>query len=202
LYVEDLHGGGHHSDIYTTTVPKGKGATTLWPMGWHQGRLVLSVWTACTFEPLQSPNAWHVVDAATGIRTASIGDANCIPGAWPSPAGIACAVVNPGQINSQVNVYDWNGALINSVRTQSGANELSPSGDLLSIGYLFGPGSPSTTIIKISDGTAVTVSGHLACQWIDDSHVLAGDAVIAYPSGSVAPIGHGGVCAGRFPGSL
>ncbi len=43
LYVEDLVGHGHHADIYTTTQPKGKTGTTLWPMGWHGGALVLAV---------------------------------------------------------------------------------------------------------------------------------------------------------------
>src|SRR5712692_9853613 len=37
LYVEDLAGGGHHADIYASTIPKG-GGLTLWPMGSAPGR--------------------------------------------------------------------------------------------------------------------------------------------------------------------
>jgi hypothetical protein len=38
LYVEDLQGGGHHADIYSTTwTNKQGGINTLWPMGWHSG---------------------------------------------------------------------------------------------------------------------------------------------------------------------
>ena len=47
LYVEDL-GGGHHSDIYVSTIPKGLGGLSLWPMGWHQGNLVLAAVYACS----------------------------------------------------------------------------------------------------------------------------------------------------------
>ncbi len=73
LYVENLRGGGSHADIYTATFPTGKPAAMSWPMGWHQGHLVLALWAACTFESLPYPNAWHVVDASNAVRLASIG---------------------------------------------------------------------------------------------------------------------------------
>ncbi|MHB8588370.1 MAG: hypothetical protein ACYDA0_05905 [Candidatus Dormibacteraceae bacterium] len=196
LYVEDLRGGGHHSDIYTTNVQKGKGATTLWPMGWHQGQLVLGVWAACTFEQVPYPNAWHVVDATTALRQASIGDANCIASPWPSPAGAACFVPQIGQ----VRVYDWTGKLATALQSQTGATNLSPSGDLLFAG-VSGP-DPATSIISLNGRTSVATPGRIGCVWIDDSHVLAFDAVISYPTGSVAPLPHSGLCAGRFPGGL
>jgi WD40 repeat protein len=195
LYVEDLHGGGHHSDIYTTTTPKGKGATTLFPTGWHQGRLILGEWAACTFEIVPNPNAWHVVDSSTAVRQATIGDANCIPSAWPSPAGVACFALH----TNQVRVYDWTGTLTATLQTQTGATELSPSGDLLFAGG--GGPDPSTTVISVNGRPSVTTPGHVGCLWIDESHVLAGDAVINYPSGSATPLPQG-LCAGRFPGGL
>ena len=69
LYVEDLHGGGHHLDIYTTQVPKDKRGTTLWPMGWHAGALVLAVFPVCTFEPAGlTPSDWHVSNATNATR--------------------------------------------------------------------------------------------------------------------------------------
>jgi len=83
LYVENLRGGGSHADIYTTTFPAGKPATMLWPMGWHDGRLVLAVWAACTFESVPYPKAWHVVDASNADRLASIGDSSCLASVWP-----------------------------------------------------------------------------------------------------------------------
>src|ERR1700687_4143749 len=73
LYVEDLSGGGHHADIYTTTTPKDKTGTTLWPMGWHEGLLLLALVTACTFEPAGlSPSEWHVSDAVTAARRVTL----------------------------------------------------------------------------------------------------------------------------------
>ncbi|MGH7763318.1 MAG: hypothetical protein ACREOM_02745 [Candidatus Dormibacteraceae bacterium] len=195
LYVEDLRGGGHHADIYTTTVPKGKSATTLWPMGWHQGRLVLGVWGASTFEQALYPNAWHVVDATTALRQASIGDANCIASAWPSPAGVACFVHQAGQ----VRVYYWTGKLTTTLLSQTGAMNLSPSGDVL-FAAVGGP-DPATSVIGLDGRTSVVTPGHIGCVWVDDSHVLAFDAVISYPSGSVTALPQG-LCAGRFPGGL
>lgn len=196
LYVEDLHCGGNHSDVYAATTPKGKSAVTLFPMGWHEGKLILGVWAACTFEQVPYPNAWHVVDASTAIRQASIGDANCIPSAWPSPAGVACFAYSA----NEVRVYDWTGKLTSTVQTQAGATELSPSGRLLFAGT--GGPDPSTSVIGLDGRLVATTPGHIGCLWIDDSHVLAYDAVITYPSGSATPLPQNSLCAGRFPGGL
>jgi hypothetical protein len=59
-----------------------------------------------------------------------------------------------------------------------------------------------TTMIGLDGRTSITTPGHVGCLWIDDSHVLAGEAVISYPSGSATPLNQGGLCAGRFPGGL
>jgi hypothetical protein len=200
LYVEDLHGGGHHSDIYTTTTPKGKGGATLWPMGWHEGSLVLAMWAACTFEHVPYPSEWHVVDASTATRKAVMGDASCVPSVWPSPAGVAC--FDP--VASKVRVYDWTARLVTALQTQVGTAELSPSGHLLAAGSGGGLGNPSptTTMIGTDGSGSVTTPGHMGCLWIDDGHMLAPDAVIAYPSGTATALAQSGQCAGRFPGGL
>jgi hypothetical protein len=201
LYVENLRGGGSHADIYTTSFPAGKPAAMLWPMGWHDGRLVLAVWNACTFESLPYPNAWHVADATNATRLASIGDSNCVVSVWPSPAGVVCfAYAAPGQ----VRLYDWTGKQVASLVTDVDATEVSPSGDLLAVGSGGGIGdpSPATTMLKVDGSGVVNSPGHMACLWIDESHVLAPDAVIAYPSGAVTALPQAGQCAGRFPGGL
>jgi hypothetical protein len=196
LYVEDLQGGGHHLEIYSTSTPKGPEATSLVPMGWHQGELVLGVWAACTNQQVPNPKALHLVDASTAVRQVSVGDASCVPGAWPSPAGVACyASANP-----QVRVYDWTGKLVTTIYMQA-ATELSPSGDLLMLGY--GGTSANTSVISIDGRTIVGFTqGQIGCLWIDDSHVLAPGAVISYPSGTVTLLAQTGICAGRFPGGL
>lgn len=201
LYVEDLRGGGNHAEIYSTSVPAGKQSAMLWPMGWHEGHLVLAVWVACTFEFVPYPSAWHVADAATAVRLASIGDQGCVPDPWPSPAGEACYDFNTGR----ARVYDWNGQLRATLATDAATTELSPAGDLLAAGNGgdLGGTSPSTTMRRVDGSGVVTTTGRRGCLWIDEDHLLAPDAVIAYPSGAVTAFAaHASRCAGRFPGSL
>jgi hypothetical protein len=204
LYVEDLSGGGHHADIYSTTTPNGKTGTTLWPMGWHEGLLVLAQVTACTFEPAGlSPSEWHVSDAVTAARKVTIGG-NCILSYWPSPAGVAC--VDNGT-NLQATAYDWSGKVTASipVMTSDYQSGLSPSGAhvFFTTGQGVGAPAPSTRVFTVGAGqSGGTVAGHSACLFIDEGHLLAPDAVIASPSGAVTPLATSGVCAGRFPGGL
>ncbi len=215
LYVEDLLGHTNHSVIYTKTVPKLKGnGSTLWPMGWHNGLLVLGVFAPCTYEPAGlAPIEWHVANAATGVRVATIGNP-CIPSFWPSPSGVACI----DQTTHQANVYNWGASFITSqpadvADRQSG---LSPGG----VSVFFSPGTgigaptPVTHIFtRGSGGPYATVAGHNACLWIDEDHLLAPDAVIGFPSlkvGSspsqvpttIVALPASGECAGRFPGAL
>src|SRR5467141_210681 len=111
LYVEDLVGHGHHSDVYRTSTPKGKSGTTLWLMGWHQGALVLAVMVACTVEPVAlRPIEWHVSSASTADRIVTIHPASCNLSLWPSPAGVGC-VGNVGNGGS-ITVYDWSGKAV------------------------------------------------------------------------------------------
>jgi hypothetical protein len=200
LYVEDLRGGGHHAEIFTSTVTKGKGETTLWPMGWHQGQLVLAVWPACTFQPVPWPGSWHLVDASTAARLATIGDGSCAPSNWPSPSGAAC--FEPGA--GRVRVYDWTGKQVATVPTQNRATELSPSGRALFApnGGGLGNPAPTTSFIGVDGNGSFTTTGHMGCLWIDDSHVLAQDAIVSYPAGAATALAQSGQCAGRFPGSL
>ncbi|HXC79403.1 MAG TPA: hypothetical protein VNU19_20400, partial [Candidatus Acidoferrum sp.] len=109
LYVEDLLGHTNHAVIFTNTVPKLKGnGTTLWPMGWHDGLLVLAVFAPCTFEPAGlEPIEWHVANAVTAVRVAKIGNP-CIPSFWPSPAGLVCV----DQAAHQAIVYNWGAGFV------------------------------------------------------------------------------------------
>ena len=201
LYVEDLRGGGHHSEIYSASAATGKQTVMLWPMGWHAGRLVLAVWLACTFENLPYPSAWHVADSETADRVASIGDQSCTPDPWPSPAGVACFdYATP----SHIRVYDWSGAVRQTLTTDTPATALSPSGDRLAFGGGGGIGNTalSTSMFRVDGSGVVTRTGHKACLRIDDDHVLAQDAVIEYPSGTAVTLAQAGRCVGRFPGGL
>jgi hypothetical protein len=211
LYVEDLIGHTNHSVIFTNTVPKFKNATTLWPMGWHNSLLVLAVWAPCTFEPAGLvPLEWHVANAVTAVRVAKIGNP-CIPSYWPSPAGVGC-IENSRQVADK---FDWTGVLTGSVTAHPSEflSGLSPSGKsmFLTPGLGTGAQEPSTRIVVLGTGVNSTVAGHSACLWIDEDHLLAPDAVIAFPSTSptqgtvtsgVTALPASGQCAGRFPGGL
>lgn len=214
LYVEDLRGGGHHADIFTTTTPKGKTGSTLWPMGWHQGALVLAVVTACTFEPAGlTPSEWHVSSATTGTRQATIRASNCTLSYWPSPAGVGC--ISP---QGPTTLYDWTGKVVSGTGPPSPAagytqTGLSPAGSSVFFATGTGIGAPpsATQILQLGPGPYTMVQGHSACTWIDEDHLLAPDAVIQFPAetpgnlqvtATVTVLAASGVCAGRFPGGL
>ena len=201
LYVEDLRGGGHHADIFSTTTPKGKGGATLWPMGWHEGLLVLAVMVACTFQPAGlAPSEWHLVDATTAVRKVAIGDPSCVLSNWPSAAGVACV----DNVRKTASIYDWTGRVASTKPIE--ANDylagLSPSGGSIFFTTGVGVGAPPPAMRITSSTASVNVNGHTACLWMDDDHVLAPDAVIPFPSGAVLPLPASGVCAGRMPGGL
>jgi len=211
LYVEDLVGGGHHTDIYTTSTPKGKSGSTLWPMGWHSDQLVLAVVPACTFEPAGlTPSEWHVSDAATAARNATI-KGSCVLSYWPSPAGVACVAAT----GLQARIYDWTGKLTTLAPAQPDDlnSGMSPSGRSMffSTGQGVGAPPPSTRMVNLGPGPTARLDGHSACLWIDEDHLLAPDAILSFPSSSpcqctvtatATPLATSGVCAGRFPGGL
>jgi hypothetical protein len=201
LYVEDLRGGGHHNDIFTTTTAKGKGGVTLWPMGWHEGMIVLAVMVACTFEPANlAPSEWHLIDASNAVRKVAIGTPTCVPSVWPSAAGVVCV----DSAKSTANSYDWTGKVTRTWPTQSGdyLAGLSPMGGGIFFTSSLAPGASPPSMRIIGRTASVNVPGHSACLWIDEDHLLAPDAVIQFPSGTALPIPASGVCVGRFPGGL
>jgi len=213
LYVEDLVGGGHHSDIYTTTTPKGKTGTTLWPMGWHQGALVLAVVPACLFEAVGlAPTEWHVSNAVNGTRLATIRGTSCVLSTWPSAAGVGC--MDPQGVTT---LYDWAGKVVSvtgpGIQGAGSTTGLSPAGQSIffSTGSSLGQSTPTTRIVQLGPGPYTTLQGHAACGWIDEDHLLAGDAVVQFPAetpgnvqvtATATPLEASGQCAGRFPGGL
>ena len=179
----DLLGGGHHADIYTATTQKGKSGTTCGE-GWHQGALVLAVVPACTFEAVGlQPTEWHVSDAVTGSRLATIRGTNCVLSTWPSAAGVGC--MDPQGLTT---LFDWAGKVVSvtgpGIQGAGSTTVLSPAGQSIffSTGISLGQSTPTTRIIQLGPGPYATLQGHAACGWIDEDHLLAGDAVIQFPA--------------------
>jgi hypothetical protein len=226
LYVEDLHGGGHRVDIYKATTPK-KGGSTLWPMGWRRGNLVLAVVTPCTYTdgtgkilPANlGPTEWHVSSAIDGGRLATIRRAGCALSFWPSPAGVAC--VEP--YGRTAYLYDWGGGLTRTldhirVPTQTSRSQ---SGRTILFSNQRGIGPLPSELLK-HDGSAEVsqmwdlaprgmggVSGltDILCLWIDETHAIGAQSIYALPGGTRTSLPANqlipsGVCAGRFPGGL
>jgi hypothetical protein len=232
LYVEDVSGGGNHKDIYSTSTPRSESATTLWPMGWRQGNLVLAQIKGCTNTPyLYAPSEWHVSDPSTGNRVATImnlglplpidqGGATVKPRCnlsfWPSPAGVTCVDGANGLI------LDWTGKRTSVVKAGESYQEtwgttssgLSPNGQraFFATRGVCAPAQdrPAFWTNVQSDlsrgGTTYSalefVTG--ACLWIDDDHLLSADGVL-----NLAPeklvrkrLPQAGICAGRYPAGL
>jgi hypothetical protein len=81
----------------------------------------------------------------------------------------------------------------------------------LAVGQGIGAPPPSTRIVVLGTGGGSSIQSHSACLWIDEDHLLAPDAVIAFPSSTattatvastVTALPASGQCAGRFPGGL
>jgi hypothetical protein len=212
FYVEDLNGGGHHTELYSTSSASDVTGYTLWLMGWHEGQLVVAVMPACTNSPANlSPVEWHVVDSSTGNRIAAITAtcANGLPGLlslWPSPAGVAC-------MNFYLtSLYDWTAketlAFYSGINDNDAQTGISPSGAryfLSSLTYKSRCGGPPFTCVydlhPFSELPRPLV-GNAACLWIDEDHLLAADAVIDIRSLAGNRQLTSGVCAGRYPGGL
>jgi len=88
LYVEDLNGGGHHADIFSSTT------VAEFPVGWTTGHLILAVSEprCCPAEPGNPYDAstYHVVDPATGTRLATLCDNTYGPEGPIEPVGATC----------------------------------------------------------------------------------------------------------------
>ena len=214
LYVEDLNGGAHHVDIYSATTSKGSQATTLWPMGWHQGALALALVGACGLDSTRvHPYQWHLSSATTADRLTNIPGADCILSYWPSPAGVACVHAG-GPDTSFADIYDWTGKLTANVQIASidYQSSVSPSGRQAFFVTPLTIGEPVSvtdiyTALQTRSGRVI-LAGHTACVWIDEGHLLAPDAVIdvgraaSGSGGDVIILPASGVCAGRYPGGL
>jgi len=182
-------------------------------MGWHGGALVLAVFRACTFEAAGlAPREWHLSNATNGTRLATIRGTNCTLSTWPSAAGVGC--MDPQGVTT---LYDWAGKVASvtgpGIQGAGSTTGLSPAGQSIffSTGITQGGTTPTTRIVQLGPGPYATLQGHSACGWIDEDHLLAGDAVIQFPAetagnlqvtATATPLEASGQCAGRFPGGL
>jgi hypothetical protein len=219
LYVEDL-AGGNHAEIFSSA------SAYVWPVGWHQGKLVLAATSAAPFSqqgisgnPYSAP-AYHVVDPADATRLATIGAdfiAGCQPFGLLSAAGTACyhrTATSGGA--GYFSTLDWNGKL-GSLRVATdtwGMAGIAPTGDELA-----GCCDASGTAWIAIPGTRFTSQVQGSPQdwpcFIDDANILFG---FLYPAPNERPqivnaranmdgmgplqVAASGFCAGILPAAL
>lgn len=162
IYVEDLAGGGHHVELYSSS------EVMEWPLAWRQGNLVLGI--GINGAP-QNTGEWfnygyrgyHVVDAGTGARVATVCDGNDAI-APPVPAGTAC-VGSSGHV-----ISDWSGTTRAAPQDDGcGGGALSPNGSLVAICQ----GNPRGVVIVSAAGKTTTTGIQADPEgWIDQTHLV------------------------------
>ena len=166
------------TQIFSARSPGTSPTAAVWPVGWHAGDIALAYHRGtCTQgggPGLGDATSYHVVNASTAARTATIGSdsgSSCGLLGLPTPAGIPCGDYS----TNRTRVLSWTGA---TGRTYAAAFEpggLSPNG-----GEYAGTDATNSTsapILKVilAGGSTFTVPGGiLSVMWIDDSHFFVG----------------------------
>ena len=207
IYVEDVTGGGHHVEIFSST------SLYEWPVGWHDGKLVLGGGPALGGAPNPYAASWyHLVDATTGSRIAVLGGDDC-PAVGPlSVAGTACIAAGCHCIEA----VDWSGSrrptYVYNDPSESNWAALSPDGHAVIFGEIYGA---RTGAGVWRDGTITWMKGYdqtvPRAQWLDDLHTLVstcsagGDQCIGIQTlanQAVVQVQVAGGLAGTLPGGL
>jgi hypothetical protein len=72
LYVEDLAGGAHHIDLFSSN------SDFVWPVGWHGGNVVVAVGPPAVQNPAPNPysafGGYRLIDPGTGAGPGNPGD--------------------------------------------------------------------------------------------------------------------------------
>ncbi len=203
------------SEIYSTT---GSTTAALWPAGWHKGDLVLAFHgSTCTQgggPGLTDAWSYHVVDARTADRKATIGTDNHACGlvGYPTPAGVSCGNYLETGGKPQTQLIDWSGRRSTAYGAGFLPGGLAPGGKAYLGNTSTGSQFALTLDRAVGDASNVPVGDCFACpvMWIDDGHFLVspnGSGQIQVFASVPEPL-HGasvsaqGIPVGRIPGSL
>lgn len=197
IYVEDLAGGGHHVDLFSS------GTVLEWPVGWHQGHLVIAVGANSapqnSFDGfIYASSGYHVADASTGTRLATICD-GYLASVPPVPAGTVCANY------PQFVVSDWSGTTRPAPADQGcNGGALSTDGSMIADCQ----GSPAVVTLVVLDGTQIaTQYSGTPVGWIDNMHLVLSASnsdlsIVDARAFTKTPIQAQGFFAGTIPGAL
>jgi hypothetical protein len=197
LYVEDLAGGGHHADLFSST------SVMEWPAGWHAGRLVLALGLNVPpqnlYEGFLRGHGYHVADAATATRIRSLCDG------WDSfvpevKAGTVC------QSGTDTRLVSWEGDVRQVPKTGScsPAGPMSPDGSLIAT---LGCGGSTVGLMDDSGKLATLSLKGEPGGWIDPQHVLVksaagADLILDARDGKTQATRAQGFFAAALPGGL
>ena len=188
LFVENLRGGGH-VDVMTSS------GTAYWPVGWHQGKIVLASGRVDHGTLLNPFNAigYALVDPTAGAQPTPLGTGDCTPSGTLTPAGTAC-IKDPGTqcidgvvANPEPTPYyktclrriDWSGTETNFLVPMNAYTSsfsvayaaLSVTGQQIltdQLGTVFAPTSATHGGNEIPGSYHVTVPPFPSMGWIDD----------------------------------
>jgi hypothetical protein len=210
LYVEDVGTGANRADLFSGTVLE-------WPVGWHQGNLVLAVGIEappqnCIQTFSYSTLGYHVADATTGIRLKTICDqrSSYYP---PVPAGTVCLASPPALVES------WDG-VTRTLKNVGGCPQngaLSPDGSwIASTEVVAGSqggctGQNNVYMLGRDDNVNQTAALGAPEGWIDSGHLVvtaqpgepsAARSILDVSSNTIVQLPAVGFFAGSLPGGL
>jgi hypothetical protein len=199
IYVENLTDGGNHIELFSS------GTVIEWPVGWHQGHLVIGL--GINVQPqnayegfVYAGPGYHVADPATGTRISTVCDGYEASGP-PVPAGTVC--VN----YPKFEVSDWSGATRPAPSGACGGGALSPDGAEIASCQSGG------VALVARNGTTITTPYYATdLGWMDATHVVihlvthldadSSLSVLDIHSMAVTPFQTHGFFAGVIPGGL
>ena len=216
LFTEDV-GGANRTEIFSSS------SVYEWPVGWHQGRLVLAVspvaYVQNASDWFMASSGFHVVEPATANRLVTL--CETAETAYPtSPWGAACLAYP-----KEYSVVSWEGQkrelLPGDPCRAQGAIAISPDGSevaVLASARICGGAANDPIRLVPAAGTVSQQAGVVGTPlgWIDADHLVFQEdlppfspANVAAPikvadlgSGTISVVSTSGFFAGTVPGGL
>jgi hypothetical protein len=198
LYIEDLHGGTNNQVIFASST------VAEYPVGWFKGQLVVAVSTPLCCNALSinpyAATSYHVANADTGVRRASLCDNSFGPMGPLEYAGVVCF-----ENGTAPQWRGWDGgsrpaaAAVPSPIPNLVA--MAPDGSAVAVG-----GHP---IRRLAYGPDFTLPyGGLVFGWIDMDHIIlkkegASDmSIYSFDNGSTADLAGQNLYLGTLPAAI
>lgn len=162
MYVEDLEGGGHHHDIFSSTT------VMEFPVAWVGGRLVIAVSSSVVQQPPANPynaSSYHVVDPNTGDRFLTVCDHSVGPIGIVRQTGAIC-----WHPSGAPSFEGWDGTALPLPTAVPSPSQylvaVSPSMDRVAVG-----GATNIRIMSRDPDILLGFGGY-AIDWLDADHVV------------------------------